>query len=915
MQRLIQKCGLHSVVVQGCRVNLRHEKSGRLLKKGWRLVTTCKRMAERMQLPCMCNEGYEHARCEGLETRKSSFYTPEFAKRVAQVLVQEQSHYQALQEGRGVSSLSEGFGEGSVCRCSESCTKDEKRLCGMCSMQMWNTLEGSDKPSQETEAEETQTPEHPGALTVEEYEALISQEALDQIESLAHGMISQQKFSYSDCEQLIQQLPLKPVQKHRQMLGDQRVVYLVLGLFSYGNQYGVTRKTELFPQVTQYLNHFLHKHNSQPLPRTSLVVSFNNQLPLHTDRHNVAECDNCLIGLGKYSAGGLWVQHSLAKAPDHQNQSIKKLPNGKECWGTNHETRHRVARFRPHLWHATEPWEGDRIVLTSYVSRGIQKVGDSVKQGLRRLGFELEGIPSRPEGFVLQEPQEALVGERAQKQKEEARIMKQLYLLHAATGHGSNRVMIEALKRRNASARILELAQQFKCSVCHEKQRVPTRNLASLETLPPKWQTITADIGHWFHPGTGEHVQFMLVIDEGSRFRIGRILSRGSKQQPNAATCLDYLREGWVQIFGWPGALRLDPSGAFRSQQVQEFCDRHSIHLDLIPADAHWQIGVCEQAVQGTKQVMDKICQDHPDSSAEEALATAIHTFNSREQIRGFSPIQHAFGRNPDTTGRLFNREGQLSEAVLVESADHDFERTVRARASAEKALCLCDWVAQQRITRALNSRSRPVYDYQPGELVYFWRSQESGKGRRKPGGKHGRFLGPARILAVETRKDPEGNLRQGSAVWLVRGRALLKCCPEQLRRASEREELLEAIAKDSFDGGTPWTYNKVVEEIGGNQYEDISDEKPEVEEWHRAQDPSLEEPPLRMRIRRKRPSPPDMDPPQPTEAEEPSQPSQPSRNNRARPTGSGFNAEAWWTTVPDHRYGEARAYWAEPIA
>ena len=96
---------------------------------------------------------------------------------------------------------------------------------------------------------------------------------------------------------------------------------------------------------------------------------------------------------------------------------------------------------------------------------------------------------------------------------------------------------------------------------------------------------------------------------------------------------------------------------------------------------------------------MEQICKHHPDLSDEEALSTAMHTFNSREQIRGFSPIQHAFGRNPDVTGRLFRKRGQVSGAVLVESLD-------------------------------------------PGQ--------------------------------------------------------------------------------DDSDGGTPWTYNKVVEEIGGNQYEDV---------------------------------------------------------------------------------------------
>ena len=127
---------------------------------------------------------------------------------------------------------------------------------------------------------------------------------------------------------------------------------------------------------------------------------------------------------------------------------------------------------------------------------------------------------------------------------------------------------------------------------------------------------------------------------------MARILTKGSKQQPNAAACLSYLREGWGQYFGLPRTLRLDPAGAFRSQAFGDFCDRHGIYLDTIPADAHWHIGVCEQAVQGVKTVMSKLCSDDESLSSETALAQAVSVSNQRDHVRGFSPVQHAFGRS-----------------------------------------------------------------------------------------------------------------------------------------------------------------------------------------------------------------------------------------------------------------------------
>eukprot|EP00439_Symbiodinium_sp_Y106_P032777 s3772_g3.t3 len=254
--------------------------------------------------------------------------------------------------------------------------------------------------------------------------------------------------------------------------------------------------------------------------------------------------------------------------------------------------------------------------------------------------------------------------------------------------------------------------------------------------------------------------------------------------------CINYLQEGWVQYFGHPKCLRLDPAGAFRSHAIEDWCDKHNIFLDIVPGEAHWKIGTVENAIKGLKEVMQKL------------------------------------------------RQMKLGDSYL------------------------------------LVMRHRPCYDYQPGELVFYWRCQGANKGRRQPGGKHGRFLGPARVLAVESRKEPDGTLRPGGAIWLVKGRNLLKCSPEQLRRASQREELVEALT-ESHNQQTPWTFQTVAQQIGGNRYEDIS-AQPDPSEWHRAQQPEEEVQPARRRIRSKRgpeqqaaPEDEEMELPDPNEAAE----------------------------------------------
>ncbi|CAE7292450.1 RE1 [Symbiodinium sp. KB8] len=310
---------------------------------------------------------------------------------------------------------------------------------------------------------------------------------------------------------------------------------------------------------------------------------------------------------------------------------------------------------------------------------------------------------------------------------------------------------------------------------------------------------------------------------------------------------------------------------------------------------------------------MTRLCSYDPELSSEGALAEAITVFNHRDMVRGFSPAQHVIGRGADDTDRFVEAGQGLPPGLLVENPEGEFARAAKRRAEAEKIHA--DWNARQRIGRAVNSRHRPCYNYVPGELVFFWRSQESGKGRRQPGTRQGRFLGPARILATETRKSDAGELSPGGAVWLVRGRNLIKCAPEQLRRATEREEILEGLSAQAGQP-TPWTFTQVAETLGGNQFQDATKDVPELQEWRRAQEASEAPQPTRLRFRTKRPAPvvPAAEDGADAEMEpSPEQEAAPLQRPRLEPQGreSGLRGECWWNTVPEQAWPDVpTTYW-----
>ena len=207
--------------------------------------------------------------------------------------------------------------------------------------------------------------------------------------------------------------------------------------------------------------------------------------------------------------------------------------------------------------------------------------------------------------------------------------------------------------------------------------------------------------------------------------------------------------------------------------------------------------------------------------------------------VRGFSPIQHALGRAPDDQGRFVQTlTGQAVEQLLP-NAGPEFEQNIERMRIAEQAHS--SWNAQQRIVRALNSRGNRKFDYRPGDLVFYWRKQLSGQRSSALQQKQGCFLGPARVLVTETKRDEHGCLHPGSSIWVIRGRRLIKCCPEQLRPATMREQLLEHLSVED-QNQAPWTFTRLTEGLGGNEYEDISNELPSNGEV--PEDAEMEEPP-----------------------------------------------------------------------
>lgn len=518
---------------------------------------------------------------------------------------------------------------------------------------------------------------------------------------------------------------------------------------------------------------------------------------------------------------------------DLRNQEGKLLKKGwRLCSNSEELIRHMSLECSQDHQHGLCEGESTCRKTAYYTPQFAKRVIHHIQKGNHCLGVigELrDGIPNHHvlanhdeevQDMEIENPEGEQVGIPPLTPEEVSRNMKLIRRIHSATGHCSKKYLHKALKRRGVHSRVLKLVEDFRCPVCDENKRVVPRNKSTLNEIPPKWSQLQVDVGEWQHPVTGESWKFLLAIDEGSRFRVGRSLGSGKGNSASAQTLLDFYEGQWLPIFGKPSSFRLDPGGPWRSRKLDDYMSERGVIMETIPAESHWQISLIERSIQTTKGMLTKLISECPELRFEELLARTLWAQNSHDQYLGFSPLQHAFGRNPDLTGCLFDSP-QKDLPVLTESGiSAEFGRDVKAMIEAERAFL--DEQAKWRLARAQESGFRKIPHFCPGDLVFYWRKQIPKSEGLHPF-KKGKYIGPARVLATETRIDSEGEIRPGSIVWLYRADRLIKASPQQLRMASDRESALEELSSSSQP--LPWTVSGILQDSSRQVFEDISNE------------------------------------------------------------------------------------------
>ena len=344
-----------------------------------------------------------------------------------------------------------------------------------------------------------------------------------------------------------------------------------------------------------------------------------------------------------------------------------------------------------------------------------------------------------------------------------------LIRIHKNLGHPSPQVLGQVLRQRGYPRTMTQALEDYQCSTCimHQKPKIPRP--ATLKTETDFGDKVSTDGVTWTNQ-SGTSFHFYHYLDHGTNFQVAVAAPNRSAEQ-----AIEKFVQAWISWAGPPNELYTDSATEFTSETFQKFLQQNNIKPNVIPPDAHWQLGRTERHGEILQTMLSKYETEHAVQNYADlqiALAMCTAAKNSCSLRHGFSPEVLVFGKGLRLPGSLSSDDHLPSHMAALDDTGHGirFRTQLAMRESARKAFHEAD--NNMAIRRAALRRSRPHRgDYLPGEWVMIWKLSENTR----------RWVGPCKVITQESTQ----------SLFAMYHGTLIRAAPEHVRPVSAVEAQL----------------------------------------------------------------------------------------------------------------------------
>eukprot|EP00435_Cladocopium_sp_Y103_P031858 s655_g8.t1 len=288
-----------------------------------------------------------------------------------------------------------------------------------------------------------------------------------------------------------------------------------------------------------------------------------------------------------------------------------------------------------------------------------------------------------------------------------------------------------------------------------------------------------------------QQVKALNLVDQASCYQ----LMIPFHERETSAVLKKLIAEHWVRIFGPPKEVVIDQARTNLGDHLQSYLDSLGCHVHQIAGEAHWQLGRTESHGGWFARVLAKTLAEFPPAGREDWESCVVHSHvkNTMIQSYGYTPHQHVFGKNPEIPSDLMNEPLHVVPAT-ASLTDEAIAKSQAIRTAARKSVI--ETQDDLALRRAFSARPRMVQQFQPGDLVAYWRCQKYQQGQVIQGGN---WYGTAVVI---------GNV--GKNYVIAHRKQIFRAAPEQLRAATNEEKAMVTTPntellgiRDMIEGGT----------------------------------------------------------------------------------------------------------------